>query len=1446
MAADNKHLAVCLSYDGSVAPGENESDKFPGRRGYRNSCFSADEEAFPNSVDTFARNDRPALSELIKRNPTEQLDQIHALSSVDATSDLGKDLNAFEGFGWIKGVLIRCILCIIGATLYLRMSWIAGQAGIFLGMVVILLSLLVVVITSVSMSAIATNGEVKNGGCYYLISRSLGPEFGGSIGLILYIANMINGAMNCVGLAESMVGLLKEQGITLFDGGINDIRLFALTTCLILQLIIFVGTEFENKTQILLLITICVSVAAHTIGAFLPLSTTQISQGMTGFSMQTIWDNMWPDYRDNNSFITMFGVYFPAMTGIMAGANMSGDLKDASKSIPIGTMVSIVVTTCVYSATMLLSAFATVRDSNGIDPPMYDNFTGLYIPPSCKANFTCKYGLANDYNIPMTQSVYGPLIVAGIIASTLSSASGCMIGAPRILQALCQDELFPGVSIFGKGRGPTNEPFPAYILTFLLTCGVILIGDLNAIAEIITNFFLAAFAITNFACFDATASNSPGFRPGFKYYNKWLSLFGAVLCIVCMFVLSWIFSLLTFFIFSILYLYLKHAGKKVSWGSSAEANRYRVALMGLLKLSRTDEHVKNYRPQILVLTGNPASRQCLVDFAYCISDGKNLMICGHVVPYSSSVAATACVRKLNAKMTDWLREQQRKAFYCSVANKSLRNGVQGLLQTVGLGKMQPNILMMGFKQNWLKESIRVEEKKHVDEYLGVILDAFESDMSLCIFRNGTDKLDNSSSMRDVLDNLLLRLPDVTLSDAGSNLHDDFVRGVAVEKARPVSGTIPRKAIEHAQRINSKLQTSSSVLNLTQRAKSPEPIPIKNNSDVIYSGSSGNNLGKKFRVKIKDGEIDVWYLYDDGGLTLLMSHLISSNINSFLCNANLRIFVICSSTSNPNEIKINMEKMLTKLRISFKAVKVIVEEDTGLYRETTDEYNAFLEILNPVNGSKFVYCKLPTNKDYQVFDKIKMNEGEFEKVKNAHYYQYNSAISSLMGAVGKEIYEMKNRHDKRKMQKCVERIESRYSLKDIAKCLVVKPKKFVQTLKIKRNKLFRVRSFTIKKYKLFRRSLQGHVINKREIFNVRHVQYAPGMLDARRHYNSSTFEDIRDFFVNIKNVVANQTKKATPWAKVHSQIKAIDENIKNFRNKDNYRDKVLFMMTGKTIRRKPNKISQSLSEQYGLKEPMWLKMAHGLLDSVQASSNISFTKVLSPKFFSIYEKMDSERTDNILSPNLFPLYESERENKQDVLPVPTILKKLGFEPKNRDNLLELLMEVSGVSENVNMLMGKLEGTNESELEPEIDGFTNSFNEVFKTLRNTFSRRQRRELDQKKYTFMSRKQLEFMFGENGIYNMDTLPFDLDDYEKWTEVQKKMALINVLKKMAEVESSRRIRKSVILSPFSFSPTLRSHTLLAPIILSPSMFSPGLVGLITMSPPIMSPQLANPLIIS
>ena len=231
-------------------------------------------------------------------------------------------------------------------------------------------------------------------------------------------------------------------------------------------------------------------------------------------------------------------------------------------------------------------------------------------------------------------TAFNPLVFFGVASSTLASALLCLISGPKVFQAIAKDKLFPYISYFASGYGKNLEPRKAYALCFLIACSVVVIGDLNVIAPIISNFYLCTYALINFACFDTSFAKSPGFRPSFQYYNFWISLMGAILCVCIMFVVSWFNALLTFMFFGLLFLYITHRKPDVNWGSSTQAHSYRSALQYVQKLEATEEHVKNYRPQILVLTGNPAARPSLVDFAYAITKSSSLLVCGHVVPVS--------------------------------------------------------------------------------------------------------------------------------------------------------------------------------------------------------------------------------------------------------------------------------------------------------------------------------------------------------------------------------------------------------------------------------------------------------------------------------------------------------------------------------------------------------------------------------------------------------------------------------------------------------------------------------------------------------------------------------------------------------------------------------------------------------------------------------------------
>ncbi|NWZ07202.1 S12A3 protein, partial [Agelaius phoeniceus] len=711
------------------------------------------------------RKGRPSLADLhsiLKPDPGRLRTPVSDLQHSNGLPEAGPEagLEEAEGepgrdsepepvrFGWVKGVMIRCMLNIWGVILYLRLPWITAQAGIALTWLIILMSVTVTTITGLSISAISTNGKVKSGrGTYFLISRSLGPELGGSIGLIFAFANAVAVAMHTVGFAETVRDLLQEHNSLIVDPT-NDIRIIGVITVTVLLGISLAGMEWEAKAQILFFLVILVSFINYLVGTVIPATAEKQAKGFFSYRADIFAQNFVPNWRGpEGSFFGLFSIFFPSATGILAGANISGDLKDPAVAIPKGTLMAIFWTTMSYlvlsatiGACVVRDASGSLNDSVAVGSPGCEglacsfgwNFT------ACAQQQSCRYGLSNYYQSMSMVSGFGPLITAGIFGATLSSALACLVSAPKVFQCLCKDQLYPLIGFFGKGYGRNSEPIRGYMLTYVIAVGFILIAELNAIAPIISNFFLCSYALINFSCFHASITNSPGWRPSFRYYSKWAALFGAAVSVVIMFLLTWWAALIAFGIVIFLLGYVLYKKPDVNWGSSMQASSYNMALNYSVGLSEVDEHIKNYRQGqliaalgmegCLVLTGPPNFRPALVDFVGTFTKNLSLMLCGNVLigPWKQKMPES---RLMADGHTKWLMKRKIKAFYTDVVAEDLRSGVQMLIQAAGLGKMRPNILVLGYKRNW-----RTASPQSLEDYVGILHDAFDFKYGVCLMR----------------------------------------------------------------------------------------------------------------------------------------------------------------------------------------------------------------------------------------------------------------------------------------------------------------------------------------------------------------------------------------------------------------------------------------------------------------------------------------------------------------------------------------------------------------------------------------------------------------------------------------------------------------------------------------------------------------------------------------
>ncbi|XP_064244652.1 solute carrier family 12 member 1 isoform X2 [Passer domesticus] len=874
-----------------------------------------------------------------------------------AVSKEEENKTGFVKFGWVKGVLVRCMLNIWGVMLFIRLSWIVGQAGIGLGVIIILLATMVTSITGLSTSAIATNGFVRGGGAYYLISRSLGPEFGGSIGLIFAFANAVAVAMYVVGFAETVVELLKESDTLMVDES-NDIRIIGTITVVCLLGISVAGMEWEAKAQVILLIVLLIAIANFFIGTVIPTNTEKKARGFFNYQASIFAENFGPDFRSGEGFFSVFAIFFPAATGILAGANISGDLKDPQTAIPQGTMLAIVITTIAYIAVAICAASCVVRDATGnvndtIVPGMSCNGSsacGLGYDFSRCASQPCDYGLMNNFQVMSMVSGFGPLITAGIFSATLSSALASLVSAPKVFQALCKDNVYKGLEFFAKGYGKNNEPIRGYVLTFVIAMAFILIAELNTIAPIISNFFLASYALINFSCFHASYAKSPGWRPAFRYYNMWVSLFGALLCCGVMFVINWWAALITYAIELFLYIYVTYKKPEVNWGSSTQALYFVNALDSALALTTVEEHVKNFRPQCLALTGAPMVRPALLDITHAFTKNNGLCICCEVYTGPRKL----CVKEMNSGMEKkqaWLTKNKRKAFYAAVAADSFRDGVKSLLQASGLGRMKPNTLVVGFKKDW-----RSAPATQVENYVGIIHDAFDFELGVIIIRI-SQGFDISQVLQ--VQEELEKLEQERLALEATIKENDFEEG-----KRGICGFFKKASTLNISKHETKKESSINTI---------QSMHVGEFNQRLLEAST------QFKKKQGKGTIDIWWLFDDGGLTILIPYILT--IRKKWKNCKLRIFT-GGKVNRIEEEKLVMASLLSKFRIKFADINIICDINIKPNKES---WKFFEEMIEPFRLHES--CKdMTTAEKLKRETPWKITDAELEACKEKSYRQ----------------------------------------------------------------------------------------------------------------------------------------------------------------------------------------------------------------------------------------------------------------------------------------------------------------------------------------------------------------------------------------------------------------------------------------------------------------------------
>lgn len=577
-------------------------------------------------------------------------------------------------FGTFNGVFLPTFLTIMGVIFYLRFGWVVGNAGMLGAIAIVVLAHIITISTALSMASITTNMEVEGGGAYFLISRSLGLEIGGSIGIPLYLSQVISVALYILGFIESVALIFPD---------VNSTVLSVIVT-IIIGIVSALGADFATKMQYGIFGIILLSLGTIIVSG--DYSQVPVTIG---------------SYESSGNFFMTFAVFFPAVTGILAGVSMSGDLRDPRKNIPTGTFIAIGVTFIIYTLAIFWFSYNVPAEE-----------------------------LINNKLVLMSRVRFPIFIIGGIWAATLSSALGSMIASPRTMQALARDSVLP--SILGRGSGKADEPRVATAISFMIAFVFIIMVNLDFVAPVITMFFLNTYgAINMVAALEKLVSN-PSFRPTFK--THWLiSLVGAIGSYGVMFLINSTATIICLAFTMMIYLYLSKKNIDRTWGDLRDGVLVSIIRICLLKLRFNQKQEKNWKPDILVFSGTPESRGNLVYLADHMSKGSGIITLVRFI-FGQIETKQEEIKEAKENLDNFLMERKLTAFSEVVVGRNMADTLLDSVQTSGIGLLKPNTILMGLTKKEEKIGPVMEFMRKIN-YLNKNLIIFSTMESVRAFGN---------------------------------------------------------------------------------------------------------------------------------------------------------------------------------------------------------------------------------------------------------------------------------------------------------------------------------------------------------------------------------------------------------------------------------------------------------------------------------------------------------------------------------------------------------------------------------------------------------------------------------------------------------------------------------------------------------------------------------------
>ena len=559
-------------------------------------------------------------------------------------------VRAEGGLGTFSGVFTPSILTILGIILFLRLGYVVGGSGLEQAFVVIAMANAISLLTSLSVAAMSTNLKVKGGGDYYLISRTLGLSFGGAIGLVLFLAQSISVGFYCIGFAEALSALIHWENAF-------GIRLFAAIAVAALFALAWLGTDWATRFQYLVMAAIGAALAVFAYG------------GAHAWSGGLLAANL-AKPANGLPFWAAFAIFFPAVTGFTQGVSMSGDLARPAFSIPRGVLAAVFLSMVIYFGCAVLFAGTLPGDV-----------------------------LRADYTAMKRVATVGPLIDAGVFAATLSSALASFLGAPRILQSLAKDEVFPRLKFFAHGSGAAGNPRRAVLPTGVVAAAIVALGDLNLTASLVSMFFLISYGMLNYATYLEARSDSPSFRPSFRLYHPRVGLLGSLACLGAMLAIDPLAGAVAVAIMFSIYQYLERRAIPARWADSRRSHHLHEARTHLLAAAAEAEHPRDWRPQLLVFSNDSSRRAWLLRFASWIEGGSGLTTVVRILEGQGSKMLERREQALQ-ELTEEIKAGEFTAFPLVVSGDNLDQTISSVVQAAGIGPLRANTVVA----NWIAGS----------------------------------------------------------------------------------------------------------------------------------------------------------------------------------------------------------------------------------------------------------------------------------------------------------------------------------------------------------------------------------------------------------------------------------------------------------------------------------------------------------------------------------------------------------------------------------------------------------------------------------------------------------------------------------------------------------------------------------------------------------------------